>query len=420
MRQLSGDLSSEAPRLVRKFALRGPRYRFLACTLTATLLLAVACSGRTKHGGPSGSGGQAGGGFGSGGASGSAGSAASSTTSGTGGEAGADDAAGGDAAGGASGGTASVNGGTSNAGSSGTAGAGTAGAGGDGGTAGQSGAAGNVAGAAGLGGGGTAGMPAREPNWATWPIPNAVGTGLPNPHSYTELNDGTVQDTVTGLVWQKQVIGPETSVDWGSALEACELLEGDWRLPSIMELVSLLDVTSNAHYDPLFADLRRFNIWSSTEGTDSTRAWSTADASTYLWEKTTKLRQGVCVRGGSTRTGPHYEAVTSSAVPAVRDNFTGLVWQQGFSEEKLPFADVVSYCGALGDGFRAPSAKELYSLVDQARPAPKIDETYFPDTPSERFWSRDPFNGDIVWVVGFNLGELATYKDAANWVRCVR
>jgi hypothetical protein len=264
-------------------------------------------------------------------------------------------------------------------------------------------------------------MATREPDWATWPMPNPVGSGLPNPHSYTELDDGTVLDNVTGIVWQKFKTSPEESGDWEAAKRACEVLDGGWRLPSILELVSLVDVTSNSRYDPIFGRLASLNIWSSTEAPDDpTRAWSTYDGTTYLWAKTTTLRRGVCVRAGSTRTGPHYDLVSTSAGPAVKDNFTGLVWQQAVSQSKLPFEEVVSHCEALGDGFRAPSAKELYSLVDRRRNAPTIDEAYFPNTPRDHFWSRDPFNGALVWTIGFDFGELSWYNDAANWVRCVR
>jgi hypothetical protein len=383
-----------------------------------TLLVAIACGGRTRHQPPPGSGGEAGG-PGTGATSGSGGRAGGSGASAEGGEAGVETGGLGGDAGGASGGTAA--GGSSNAGSSGTeSSAGTDSAGGHGGT-GDAGTSGSGAGAAGLAGGGMAGMATRDPNWATWPIPNPVGSGLPNPHSYTELEDGTVRDNVTGMVWQKLEESPEVTGDWEAARSACELLDGDWRLPSIIELASLLDVTSRSDYDPIFERLASLNIWSSTElGDDPTLAFSTYDGATFGFAKATKLRRGVCVRAGLTRSGPHYESVDISGISAVRDNFTGLVWQQGFSESKIPFQDAAGYCEALGEGFRAPSAKELYSLVDHRRSPPKIDDAYFPSTPSDRFWSRDPYNGTIVWVVGFKLGELSTYGDAANWVRCVR
>ena len=71
-------------------------------------------------------------------------------------------------------------------------------------------------------------------------MPNPASTGLPNPASYT-TNGGTVTDNVTGLIWQG-------TVDPGSYAPAqaathCANLGGAWRLPTRVELVSLVDFT---------------------------------------------------------------------------------------------------------------------------------------------------------------------------------
>lgn len=73
---------------------------------------------------------------------------------------------------------------------------------------------------------------------------------------YIEHGDGTVTDLVTGLMWQKCSLGQEWSVigcsgdssgvDWQSALllasENTAFGYGDWRLPNIKELASLLAI----------------------------------------------------------------------------------------------------------------------------------------------------------------------------------
>ena len=68
------------------------------------------------------------------------------------------------------------------------------------------------------------------------------GDQLPNP-SFTDNNDGTVTDNVTGLMWQKE--DDDNVRDWEAALSYCESLSlagfSDWRLPNIKELDSITD-----------------------------------------------------------------------------------------------------------------------------------------------------------------------------------
>ena len=86
-----------------------------------------------------------------------------------------------------------------------------------------------------------------DPDWAEWPMPNGqvdVTAGAPNLENYTDNGDGTVTDNVTGLMWQQAV--PATRYTWASAVAYCPTLtlagHSDWRLPSYIELVSILDV----------------------------------------------------------------------------------------------------------------------------------------------------------------------------------
>jgi hypothetical protein len=72
-------------------------------------------------------------------------------------------------------------------------------------------------------------------------MPNPASTGLPNPASYTTNGDGTVTDNVTGLIWQGTVDSdPHTKAQ---AATYCANLSGAWRLPTRVELVSLVDFT---------------------------------------------------------------------------------------------------------------------------------------------------------------------------------
>ncbi len=77
------------------------------------------------------------------------------------------------------------------------------------------------------------------------------GVAWPNPR-FTDHDDGTVTDNLTGLIWLKNANAFGTRT-WATALTDCARLnsgehglsdgsvEGDWRLPNVRELQSLID-----------------------------------------------------------------------------------------------------------------------------------------------------------------------------------
>ncbi len=84
-------------------------------------------------------------------------------------------------------------------------------------------------------------------DWARWPMPNSPGSGLPNQASVdVEPASGVVTDLVTGLVWQREAL---EELDWEGAKTYCDGLQvgafSDWRLPSLIELVSVVDYSKN-------------------------------------------------------------------------------------------------------------------------------------------------------------------------------
>jgi len=77
-------------------------------------------------------------------------------------------------------------------------------------------------------------------------MPNAqieVAEGAPTLQSYTDNGDGTVTDDVTKLVWEQ--LTPSSDFTQAAALAYCAGLDlggyQDWRLPAVMELVSIVD-----------------------------------------------------------------------------------------------------------------------------------------------------------------------------------
>ncbi|MFC1498837.1 DUF1566 domain-containing protein [Verrucomicrobiota bacterium] len=114
------------------------------------------------------------------------------------------------------------------------------------------------------------------------------GVALPNPR-FTDNSNGTVTDNLTGLIWLKNANGFVTSRTWTTALANCATLnngelgltdgssEGDWRLPNIKEMQSLIDFGRANPSLPLghpFTGVKSGSYWSSsTTASNSGWAW---------------------------------------------------------------------------------------------------------------------------------------------------
>lgn len=92
------------------------------------------------------------------------------------------------------------------------------------------------------------------------------------PNDFVDNLDGTVTDKVTGLMWQKA--GSPSSLTYEKAGKYVQELNssrfgghGDWRLPTMEELCSLLEATANKwgkFIDPVF-DPAQESCWSADE-----------------------------------------------------------------------------------------------------------------------------------------------------------
>jgi len=106
---------------------------------------------------------------------------------------------------------------------------------------------------------------------------------------FTRDSDGVVTDTVTHLQWQDEYTNNE-NVDrthWEEAILYCEELElggkDDWRLPTINELVSIINYEADSpRLYTIFRNNQR-GSWSSTTDYDNfSEAWiMTFNSDTY-------------------------------------------------------------------------------------------------------------------------------------------
>jgi hypothetical protein len=113
-------------------------------------------------------------------------------------------------------------------------------------------------------------------------MPNPATTGLPNPSNYTiDEPNAVVTDNVTKLMWQRDV--DPGSYTWAEAKCYCaDLVYGgytDWRLPTRIELVSLVDFTKPGPGPTIdtmaFPNTPSSMFWTSSPLAGSpSRAWS--------------------------------------------------------------------------------------------------------------------------------------------------
>ena len=310
----------------------------------------------------------------------------------------------------ASGGQGTVSGGQSASGGSVTSSAGSTGQSGPGGATGSTGTGGTSAASAGAtssGGtstGGATGAGCTPDNgfaytFACWPMPNPASADLPNASNYSDLGDGTVRDNVTGLLWQKAVDMTTQKLAWDAAKSYCAALTlagHTWRLPTRIELLSIVDFTRvGSAIDSTAFPGTPGGAYNWTSSPSVVSQISTKPQDSWI----VNFYEGLSSNAGdrtaaefarcvsTTKSGPMPDQYTTLTGGEVQDNETGLVWVQATSAMTYAPADALTYCqnlGLNGHTFRLPSIKELATLVDENPPitavSPAINKTLFPDT----------------------------------------
>ena len=422
----------------------------IQCATDRTCAAGV-CTGTVTGTGGAGTGGEAAGGAGTGGL-GTGGAA-------TGGNATGGEGTGGDATGGLGTGGEATGGDATGGDATGGEGTGGDATGGDG-------TGGEATGGEGTGGEATGGADPGDPceiaascgthKWPCWRMPNPAGSGYPNEASYEDVGD-VIHDNITCLDWQKSP--PGDSYTNASAISYCESLSlggyDDWRLPTRVEMTSIVDWTRSSSIDPVFDAAGGFHKTGSNwiltitqtgagAGTDYAWAFNMSDgivSNAYSAGTAATLR---CVRGNGTGEGFNDPAVappdqyTILSDDEALDNYTRLIWQRdGDATGLVSWNEAVSYCEGLSLGgssdWRLPSVRELATLVDEAEVAPSINEEVFPNThygarSNNWYWAgHQARSSSASWglnfddgFTGFNSGAAAWNTFGPSYTKCVR
>ena len=248
--------------------------------------------------------------------------------------------------------------------------------------------------------------------------------------AYRDNGDGTVTDLNTGLMWQQTPDLDDKSTFAEAVAEASGLSlagYGDWRLPTVKELYSLIDFRGSSRNLDAYIDVAYFDF----RFGDESRGERSIDA--QYWTSTEYV--GTTMNGDATTFGVNFadgrikgypsEAVGRPSNVATRfvryvrgnteygvndfvdnedgtvtDRATGLSWQQADDGTTRNWEQSLAYCEGLVLGgssdWRLPNAKELQSIVDYDRApdatqrsqrGPAIDPVFEISEEESYFWS---------------------------------
>jgi hypothetical protein len=236
----------------------------------------------------------------------------------------------------------------------------------------------------------------------------------------------TVMDSVTGLLWVR-----DAAKVLPSAAEAtCTALGGSWHLPTVMQLVSIIDFglakpVIGPPFKPAFmSGTGSEPFLSATKSAtgryvvDFAEGWIDVVAPNSpnpVWVR--------CVKGELAG-----KLVFAPGCPVVNDARTGLTWQR-VEQPPREWPAALSYCNTLAlfgqTGWRLPNAKELQTIaLLDGTGTPAIDVAAFPGTSPVRFWTSTPRPNASSWGISVDFADGRPKTDplltAKLNVRCVR
>ena len=258
------------------------------------------------------------------------------------------------------------------------------------------------------------------------------------PPFFIKNGNGTVTDTVTGLMWQ-QTDGGEMTFE--NAVAYCDALTlggfTDWRLPNPHEAFSILNhgKPNPALDGAVFTSTGAEYWWTGAKQVnDSNKIWVTnAGGGIGNHLKTETISAGGskkfhvwAVRDRQTPTvvASHF---TDNGDGTITDNRTNLTWQKVPLTDSLTWEQALNYAENLSlagkDDWRLPNIKELQSLSDEALVNPSISTAFFSATGNRKYWSSTslPNQTTQAWYLDTRFG-ITTYelKTRKLYLICVR
>ena len=253
--------------------------------------------------------------------------------------------------------------------------------------------------------------------------------------------NGTITDTITGLMWQK-IDGGEMSYE--NAILYCDTLTlggyNDWRLPNPHESMTILNLQGNPAIDATYF---------SSAGTTTADYWWTntkqADDSLKVWCTNSgggignKPKSETISAGGTFKY--HTRAVrdlfslpyvsahfNNNGNGTITDSLTNLMWQRIPYTDSLSWENALIYADTLTLGgyidWRLPNIKELESINEHRLYKPSLDTAFFKIINNKKYWTGTTLKSSTnskAWYLNSQYG-ITSYdeKIRRNQVMCVR
>lgn len=255
------------------------------------------------------------------------------------------------------------------------------------------------------------------------------GTYRVNVPTYV-VTSTTLQDEVTGLVWQ--LAPPAQDLTQAEASSYCDELElagqTDWRLPTRLEYVSLLDEGKGAGYalPAAISFDATGTYWTASASAVTAGLFFVVDDAEGTWNVVVEDSSfdARCVRGAA----PTGSLQVGSGV--VTDTMTNLTWQASALEATpRTWVEALSYCESLSldasTDWRLPSIKELATLVDESATASPVVAASFGAGTLQKYWSSSPtapfLTDPAAFVLDTDFGiPMSLNMTETSGARCVR
>lgn len=251
-----------------------------------------------------------------------------------------------------------------------------------------------------------------------------------NAPAFIDNGNGTITDTITGLMWMKMDGGEMTIENARVYADTCTAFGySDWRLPLPIESYSILNHQANnpAIFSTYFTSSTAEYWWTSVvQCNDSNKIWATNAGGGIGNHPKTET-----ISAGGTK---HFHArlVRDVQTPIIltdrytnqqdgtfRDELTNLVWQQTALTDSITWEDALHYAdtstlGAHSD-WRLPNVKEIQSLNEESHFGPSINTNYIMNVGVGKVWSSTtlPNQTTKAWYLDTQYG-ITTYQYKIN------
>ena len=252
--------------------------------------------------------------------------------------------------------------------------------------------------------------------------------------SYTNNENGTITDNITGLIWAEEQ--SSETMSWNDASRYCESLTtggyDDWRMPTVKELWSLRDFSTgwpwiDTTYFKLTGDGSQMNehhSWTSNpylveseyqnEQVIDNPYWIVND-----WTGHIKAMSGNrfvrAVRGNEYG----INAFVDNEDSTVTDIATGLMWSQDDNGEHIYWKEALAYAESATlagyDDWRLPNIKELQSIADYSvTEVPAMDKNVFNFTEVTNIVDQTIEQANYPFYWSSTSNPIETYEEAVD------